>query len=170
MVEIEIKETPLSKVSLIERLVINMTLDEFISEAKIDCYEVSDLYRIPTGNTELSHSYHHSGGFTFENSYVGWESFAGQETIYKGDFEKAIWSMVYTGKHNEIPTEEELKFLRLCLKTGAEQGSLRGPTTMSVNEYTYSFISIGKRVYIETLLKGGKILYECTILVNDDLI
>lgn len=147
-----------------------MTLEEFIQVAKIDCYEVSDLYRVPTGNTELSHSYHHESGYTFENSYIGRKSFAGQETVYTGDFENPVWSMVYTGIQHEPFTEEEFKFLRLCLKTGAEQGSLRGPTTMSVNEYTYSFISIGNRAYKEVILKRGKILYECAILVNDDIV
>ena len=144
-----------------------MTLKEFISEAKLACYASDDKYRI-TSHREFCNSYSNDE-YSFEDSYVGTRSFSGMEIVWEGDHNKPVWCMVYSGKENGLDAEG-LKFLQTCLRVGAEQGSVRGPMHMEINDYSYSFImgfdSIGK----ETITKGGDIVFTCTVIVNDNII
>ena len=145
-----------------------MTLDEFISEAKLACYASGDKYRI-TSHREFCNSYSNDE-YSFEDSYVGARSFSGMEIVWEGDHNKPVWCMVYSGKELSPLGEEGLKFLQTCLRLGAERGSVRGPSSVTIDDYSYSFTLNFDNIGRETILKGGEIIFSCIVIVNSEII
>ena len=140
-----------------------MTLDEFIKEAKLNTFAAGN---ISVENNVFSCRYE-KDEYLYEDRYVGQESFAGQEIIFKNGV--PVKSMVYSGVELEPLGVSGRKFLQTCLKIGAEQGCFRGPARMAINDYEYSFMIEPDKTCEEIITYKHKLIFCCNFIINTDI-
>lgn len=107
-------------------------LIEFRLEANVNTYAA---YANETESTRLdSHDFTYSNGsYTYHDTYVGGEQFAGEEAIwYKG---KAQYAMNYVGR--VIGQQFSGDFLKEALRSADRKMPFRGPEYYQSREYIY---------------------------------
>lgn len=134
-------------------------LIEFRLEANVNTYAA---YANETESTRLdSHDFTYSdGAYTYHDTYVGGEQFAGEEAIwYKG---KAHWAMNYAGR--VIDQQFSGDFLKEALRSADRKMPCRGPEYYRSGEYIYKCNMVGDftwfQGYEEIYCNNGKV-YEC---------
>ena len=134
-------------------------LIEFRLEANVNTYAA---YANETESTRLdSHDFTYSdGAYTYHDTYVGGEQFAGEEAIwYKG---KAHWAMNYAGR--VIGQQFSGDFLKEALRSADRKMPFRGPEYYQSGEYIYKCNVVGDftwfQGYEEIYCNNGKV-YEC---------
>lgn len=134
-------------------------LIEFRLEANVNTYAA---YANETESTRLdSHDFTYSdGAYTYHDTYVGGEQFAGEEAIwYKG---KAHWAMNYAGR--VIGQQFSGDFLKEALRSADRKMPCRGPEYYRSGEYIYKCNMVGDftwfQGYEEIYCNNGKV-YEC---------
>lgn len=81
-----------------------------------------------------SHDFRYEkGSFTYLDSYVGGEQFAGEEAVYKNG--KAVYSMNYLGR--VLDERFSGNFLKEALRAADEKMPYRGPEFYQSGEYVY---------------------------------
>lgn len=134
-------------------------LIEFRLEANVNTYAA---YANETESTRLdSRDFTYSdGAYTYHDTYVGGEQFAGEEAIwYKG---KAHWAMNYAGR--VIDQQFSGDFLKEALRSADRKMPCRGPEYYRSGEYIYKCNMVGDftwfQGYEEIYCNNGKV-YEC---------
>ena len=134
-------------------------LIEFRLEANVNTYAA---YANETELTRLdSHDFTYSNGsYTYHDTYVGGEQFAGEEAIwYKG---KAHWAMNYAGR--VIGQQFSGDFLKEALRSADRKMPCRGSEYYRSGEYIYKCNMVGDftwfQGYEEIYCNNGKV-YEC---------
>lgn len=142
--------------------VMNTNLEQLIAfrlEANVNTYAA---YANQTESTRFdSHDFTYSNGsYTYHDTYVGGEQFAGEEAIwYEG---KAQFAMNYVGR--VIGQQFSGDFLKEALRNADRKMPYRGPEYYQSGEYTYKCNVAGDfswfQGYEEIYCKSEKV-YEC---------
>ena len=137
-------------------------LEELISfrlEAIVNTYAG---FMNETESTRLdSHDYSYSNGpYTYHDTYVGGEQFAGEEAIwYEG---KAQYAMNYAGR--VLDQQFSGDFLKEALRKADRSMPYRGPEYFQSGEYTYKCKVVGDFTWFqgfEEIYCGEIKVYEC---------
>lgn len=137
-------------------------LDELISfrlEANVNTYAA---FMNETQSTRLdSHDFRYeSGDYTYHDTYVGGEQFAGQEAVWKAG--KAQYAMNYIGR--VLEKEFNVNFLKEALRAADRKMPYRGPEYYQSGEYTYKCAVNGDFLWFqgyEEIYWHDKKVYEC---------
>ncbi len=137
-------------------------LDELISfrlEANVNTYAA---FMNETQSTRLdSHDFRYeNGAYTYHDTYVGGEQFAGQEAIWKTG--KAQYAMNYLGR--VLEKEFSGNFLKEALRAADRKMPYRGPEYYQSGEYTYKCAINGDFLWFqgyEEIYWHNKKVYEC---------
>lgn len=115
-----------------------------------------------TASTRLdSHDFtYSSGSYTYHDTYVGGEQFAGEEAIwYEG---KAEYAMNYAGRVLGQPFSGD--FLKEALRNADHNMPYRGPEYYQSGEYVYKCKVVGDMAWFqgyEEIYCGNEKVYEC---------
>lgn len=100
------------------------------------------------------------GEWTYHDSYVGGEQFAGEEAVWKSG--KAVWAMNYCGR--VLDQRFSGNFLKAALRAADMKLPFRGPEFFQDGEYIYkTSVSGGIEWFqgFEEIFCGGDKVYEC---------
>ncbi len=100
------------------------------------------------------------GEWTYHDSYVGGEQFAGEEAVWKSG--KAVWAMNYCGR--VLDQKFSGNFLKAALRAADMKLPFRGPEFFQDGEYVYkTSVSGGIEWFqgFEEIFCGGDKVYEC---------
>lgn len=131
----------------------------FRLEANVHTYAA---YMNEVDSTRLdSHDFsYRSGPYTYHDTYVGGEQFAGEEAIwYQG---KAQYAMNYMGR--VLGQQFSGDFLKEALRKADRKMPYRGPEYYQAGEYTYKCSVAGDFAWFqgcEEIYCGEKKVYEC---------
>ena len=134
-------------------------LIEFRLEANVNTYAA---YMNETDSTRLdSHDFSYSNGpYTYHDTYVGGEQFAGEEAIWLEG--KAQYAMNYLGR--VLGQQFSGDFLKEALRKADKEMPFRGPEYYQSGEYTYKSKVVGDfnwfQGYEEIYCNNEKV-YEC---------
>lgn len=131
----------------------------FRLEANVNTYAA---YMNETDSTRLdSHDYRYSNGpYTYHDTYVGGEQFAGEEAVWKNG--KARYAMNYMGR--VLTQRFSGDFLKEALRKADRDMPYRGPEYYQSGEYTYKCSVAGDISWIqghEEIYCGTEKTYEC---------
>lgn len=153
-----VKDQPCS-VNIAEKLT---DLDELIAfrlEANVNTYAA---FMNEVESTRLSsHDFRYSrGDFTYHDSYVGGEQFAGEEAIWKSG--AAVYAMNYMGR--VLSDKFSGDFLKEALRQADKKMPYRGPEFYQSGEYTYKCNVTGSFAWFqgcEEIYCAEAKVYEC---------
>lgn len=134
-------------------------LIEFRLEANVNTYAA---YANETEPTRLgSHDFTYSNGsYSYHDTYVGGEQFAGEEAIwYKG---KVQYAMNYVGRI--IGQQFSGDFLKEALRNADRKMPCRGPECYQSGEYIYKCDIVGDFTWFqgyEKIYCSNEMVYEC---------
>lgn len=134
-------------------------LIKFRIEANVNTYAA---YAKETESTRMdSHDFNYSNGlYTYHDTYVGGEQFAGEEAIwYKG---KAQYAMNYGGR--VIGQQFSGDFLKEALRSADRKMPFRGPEYYQSGEYIYKCNVVGDFTWFqgyEEIYCDNEKVYEC---------
>ena len=100
------------------------------------------------------------GEWTYHDSYVGGEQFAGEEAVWKSG--KAVWAMNYCGR--VLDQRFSGNFLKAALRAAGKDLPFRGPEFFQDGEYIYkTSVSGGVEWFqgFEEIFLGEDKVYEC---------
>lgn len=108
-----------------------------------------------------SHDFRFSKGeYTYHDSYVGGEQFAGEEAVWKNG--KALWAMNYCGR--VLDQKFSGNFLKAALRAADKKMPFRGPEFFKDGEYVYKTTVNGSFEWFqgfEEIFCGDEKVYEC---------
>ena len=134
-------------------------LVKFRLEANVNTYAA---FMNEVDSTRLdSHDFRYeNGAFTYHDTYVGGEQFAGEEAVWKNG--KALYAMNYLGR--VLAQDFSGNFLKEALRAADTKMPYRGPEFYQSGEYTYKCSVNGDftwfQGYEEIYHKDCKV-YEC---------
>ena len=133
-------------------------IDELITfrlEANVNTYAA---FMNKSASTRLdSHDFRYTNGdYTYHDTYVGGEQFAGQEAIWKNG--KAQYAMNYLGR--VLEKEFSGNFLKEALRAAYLKMPYRGPEYYQSGEYTYTCSVNGDYTYHDTYVGGEQFAGE----------
>lgn len=131
----------------------------FRLEANINTYAA---FMNETDSTRLdSHDFHYEkGNYTYHDTYVGNEQFAGQEAIWRN--RKACYAMNYSGR--VLSERFSGNFLKEALRAADYHMPFRGPEYYQSGEFTYKAKVSGDFTWFqgyEEIYLGNEKVYEC---------
>ncbi len=134
-------------------------LIDFRLEANINTYAG---FMNETTSTRLdSHDYHYTNGsFTYHDTYVGGEQFAGEEAIWQDG--KAVYAMNYLGR--VLGEQFSGNFLKEALRKADKNMPYRGPEYYQSGEYLYKCKVVGDFTWFqgyEEIYCNEIKVYEC---------
>lgn len=100
------------------------------------------------------------GEWTYHDTYVGGEQFAGEEAVWKNG--KAVWAMNYTGR--VLDQRFSGNFLKAALRSADKKMPFRGPEFFQDGEYVYKTSVSGSMEWFqgfEEIFCNGEKVYEC---------
>lgn len=100
------------------------------------------------------------GEWTYHDSYVGGEQFAGEEAVWKSG--KAVWAMNYCGR--VLDQKFSGNFLKAALRAADMKLPFRGPEFFQDGEYVYKTSVSGDVEWFqgfEEIFCDGEKVYEC---------
>ncbi len=137
-------------------------LDQLIAfrlEANVNTY-AAFMNEAPSTRLD-SHDYRYENGdYTYHDTYVGGEQFAGEEAIWKKG--KALYAMNYMGR--VLGKEFSGNFLKAALRAADHRMPYRGPEYFEDGEYTYKCSVNGDFTWFqgyEEIYWKDKKVYEC---------
>ena len=113
-------------------MVINMSLEEFLVQAKKNTYASSNNY-IDASRMKSKDLLYKEDNYTYLDSYFGDSDFSGEEVVYREDV--PIWSMNYIGRVTDDKFKSEV--LKQALQHVEVSMPYRGPRQFVMGEYTY---------------------------------
>ena len=139
-----------------------MTLTEFLMKAKTSTYADGIKYKVSSTKPNSIDYHYEEDNFIYHDTYFGSKEFYGEETVYFDD--KPIWHMEYKGGVlNDETIEVYAKVLKPALKNVNIMLPLRGPKQFIVDNYKYTFKTIGTLDQfegIERIYKKDKLMYK----------
>ena len=137
-------------------------LDELIAfrlEANVNTYAA--FKNEVDATRPASHDYRYENGkYTYCDTYVGGEKFAGEEAIWKNG--QAVYAMNYMGR--VLADGFSGNFLKEALRAADVKMPYRGPEIYQSGEYTYRCKVTGDFSWFqgcEEIYQGGQKVYEC---------
>ena len=137
-------------------------LDQLITfrlEANVNTY-AAFMNEAPSTRLDSHDFRYENGDYTYHDTYVGGEQFAGQEAIWKKG--KALYAMNYMGR--VLAKEFSGNFLKAALRAANHKMPYRGPEYFEDGEYIYKCSVNGDftwfQGYKEIYRKDTKV-YEC---------
>lgn len=134
-------------------------LVKFRLEANVNTYAAFANEVAPTRLN--SHDFSYSRGeYTYHDTYVGGEQFAGEEAIFKNG--KAVYAMNYLGR--VLDQRFSGNFLKEALRKADFAHPYRGPEYYQSGEYTYKSSTTGSVEWFlgsEEIYCGDVKIYEC---------
>jgi len=131
----------------------------FRLEANINTY-AAFLNEVPSTRLDSHDFRYEKGDFTYHDSYVGGEQFAGEEAVWKNG--KAVYSMNYLGR--VLDEKFSGNFLKEALRAADRKMPYRGPEFYQSGEYIYKTSVNGSfewfQGYEEIFFNAVKV-YEC---------
>ena len=139
-----------------------MNIIEFLIKAKTSTYADGIKYKVPSTNANSIDYHYEEDNFIYHDTYFGSKEFYGEEIV---NFDNSpIWHMEYKGGVlNDDTTEIYAKVLKPALKNVDNKFPLRGPKEFLVDDYKYTFESIGTFDQFEgkeRIYKKDKLVYE----------
>jgi len=137
-------------------------LDQLISfrlEANVNTY-AAFMNEAPSTRLDSHDFRYENGDYTYHDTYVGGEQFAGQEAIWKKG--KALYAMNYMGR--VLAKEFSGNFLKAALRAADHKMPYRGPQYFEDGEYTYKCSVNGNFTWFqgyEEIYWKDKKVYEC---------
>ena len=139
-----------------------MTLIEFLIKAKTSTYANGIKYKVPSTRPNSIDYYYEEDSFIYHDTYFGSKEFYGEEIVYFDN--SPIWHMEYKGGvQNDETTDVYDKVLKPALKNVDNMFPLRGSKEFLIDDYKYTFETIGtldKFEGIERIYKKDKLVYE----------
>ncbi len=134
-------------------------LIDFRLEANVNTY-AAFMNEAPSTRLDSHDFRYENGDYTYHDTYVGGEQFAGQEAIWKKG--KALYAMNYMGR--VLAKEFSGNFLKAALRAANYKMPYRGPEYFEDGEYIYKYSVNGDftwfQGYEEIYWKDIKV-YEC---------
>ncbi|MBO5607694.1 MAG: helix-turn-helix transcriptional regulator [Treponema sp.] len=137
-------------------------LDRLIAfrlEANVNTY-AAFMNEAPSTRLDSHDFRYENGGYTYHDTYVGGEQFAGEEAIWKKD--KSLYAMNYMGR--VLAKEFSGNFLKAALRAADKKMPYRGPEYFEDGEYTYKCSVNGDFTWFqgyEEIFWMDKKVYEC---------
>ena len=137
-------------------------LDQLITfrlEANVNTY-AAFMNEAPSTRLDSHDFRYENGDYTYHDTYVGGEQFAGQEAIWKKG--KALYAMNYMGR--VLGKEFSGNFLKAALCAADHKMPYRGPEYFEDGEYIYKWCVNGDFTWFqgyEEIYWKDKKVYEC---------
>lgn len=137
-------------------------LDRLIAfrlEANVNTY-AAFMNEAPSTRLDSHDFRYENGGYTYHDTYVGGEQFAGEEAIWKKG--KSLYAMNYMGR--VLAKEFSGNFLKAALRAADKKMPYRGPEYFEDGEYTYKCSVNGDFTWFqgyEEIFWMDKKVYEC---------
>ena len=137
-------------------------LDQLITfrlEANVNTY-AAFMNEAPSTRLDSHDFRYENGDYTYHDTYVGGEQFAGQEAIWKKG--KALYAMNYMGR--VLAKEFSGNFLKAALRAADHKMPYRGPEYFEDGEYIYKCSVNGDFTWFqgyEEIYWKDKKVYEC---------
>ncbi|HBB15404.1 MAG TPA: transcriptional regulator [Treponema sp.] len=137
-------------------------LDRLIAfrlEANVNTY-AAFMNEAPSTRLDSHDFRYENGGYTYHDTYVGGEQFAGEEAIWKKG--KSLYAMNYMGR--VLAKEFNGNFLKAALRAADKKMPYRGPEYFEDGEYTYKCSVNGDFTWFqgyEEIFWMDKKVYEC---------
>ena len=114
-----------------------MKLNEFLVKAKIATYATQGEANERILNDTCKELIFEDGELKYRDRYYGFNSFVGEEIVWKGD--KIIWSMNYYGKihKTEIKPKKIYEFLKKAMRQISKERPFRGPNNFKEGDFEY---------------------------------
>lgn len=139
-----------------------MKLVEFLIKAKTSTYADGIKYKVPSTKPNSIDYHYVEDNYIYHDTYFGSSEFYGKEIVSLDN--KPIWHMEYKGGILDNETADiYATVLRPALKNVDQDLPLRGPKEFIVDNYKYTFETIGSLDYfkgIERIYKKDKLVYE----------
>jgi hypothetical protein len=140
-----------------------MELRDFLVKAKVNTYASSNDERegiFEDGSKELIYE---EGEWKYRDSYFGFNSFIGEEIVWKNG--KVVWGMNYYGTiiSNKADAKQIYRFLKKAMLLVKKERPFRGPTNFQEGEWNYkdeNNSTIDKFDGIETIHFQNEKVYE----------
>ena len=137
-------------------------LDQLITfrlEANVNTY-AAFMNEAPSTRLDSHDFRYENGDYTYHDTYVGGEQFAGQEAIWKKG--KALYALNYMGR--VLAKEFSGNFLKAALRAADHKMPYRGPEYFEDGEYIYKCSVNGDFTWFqgyEEIYWKDKKVYEC---------
>lgn len=135
-------------------------ITEFLLAAKKNTYAAEDNKVDACRINSHDFCYEDKGGYTYLDSYLGGECFAGEEAVWLHNM--PVWSMNYAGR--VIGKSFNGDFLKEALKKVPEDLPFRGPEIYTKGSYCYHCKVNGEFVWFqgyEEIFYMNEKIYEC---------
>lgn len=134
-------------------------LIKFRLEANVNTYAAYMNETTPTRYDSHDYTYH-NGPYTYHDTYVGGEQFAGEEAVWHNG--KAQYAMNYAGR--VLGQQFSGDFLKEALRSADENMPYRGPEYYESGEYVYKCKVVGDISWFqgyEEIYCNHEKVYEC---------
>ncbi len=143
----------------------NMSMDmdgmvAFLIEAKKNTYAAKGNQTASSRTNSHDYCYEDKKGYTYYDSYLGGDRFAGEEAVWLHD--NPVWSMNYVGR--VIGNNFSGDFLKEVLMAVTKELPFRGPEIYSKGDYQYHCKVDGELKWFqgyEEIFYMGEKIYEC---------
>lgn len=135
-------------------------LTEFLLLAKKNTYAAAENQTKSSRTNSHDFCYEDQNGYTYYDTYLGGECFAGEEAVWF--HEQPVWSMNYVGR--VIGENFNGDFLKEALMTVPEEKPFRGPEIYTKGDYHYHCKVDGGFVWFqgyEEIFYRDEKIYEC---------
>lgn len=133
---------------------------EFLLVAKKSTYASSDNKTESCRTNSYDFCYQDNTGFKYYDSYLGGESFSGEEAVWLHDI--PVWSMNYIGRI--VGENFNGDFLKEVLREVPADAPFRGPEIYTKGDYRYHCKVTGEFVWFqgyEEIFYMNEKIYEC---------
>ncbi|MCQ2589363.1 MAG: DUF5680 domain-containing protein [Treponema sp.] len=132
---------------------------EFRLEANCNTY-AGFSNEVPSTRLDSHDFRYEKGNYTYHDTYVGGEQFAGEEAVWKNG--KAVYAMNYVGR--VLDEKFSGNFLKEALRAADKKLPFRGPEFYESGEYIYKTTVTGDISWFqgyEEIFCNGEKVYEC---------
>lgn len=132
---------------------------EFRLEANRNTY-AGFSNEVPSTRLDSHDFRYEKGNYTYHDTYVGGEQFAGEEAVWKNG--KAVYAMNYVGR--VLDEKFSGNFLKEALRAADKKLPFRGPEFYESGEYIYKTTVTGDISWFqgyEEIFCNGEKVYEC---------
>lgn len=156
-----VKENDECNISLCQNT--NFDIDKiitFLLLAKKNTYAADQNQTTSSKTNSHDFCYKDENGFTYHDSYLGGECFAGEENVWL--YEKPVWSMNYAGRI--LDEHFNSNFLKEVLMAVPEELPFRGPEIYTKGDYHYHCKVDGEFIWFqgyEEIFYVNQKIYEC---------
>ena len=156
-----VKEDDTCNISLCPKTNIDMNeIIDFLILAKRNTYAAKGSEVTPSRPDSHDLRYEDSNGYSYYDTYLGGELFAGEEAVWHHDI--PVWSMNYAGRVTGDHFSGD--FLKEALMAVPKNLPFRGPELFTKGDYSYHCRVNGAFIWFqgyEEIFYGDEKIYEC---------